>query len=82
MRKVRFLALPLVEIASSPVIALVAIAGSKHNLKRTTMIKSLTDYGPCKKGQDYRVLTDGFDWYLIACGGKAVYVPRWVFEKD
>ena len=46
------------------------------------MLESRTNYGPCKKGQDYRVLNDGFDWYLISVGGKAVYVPKWVFDKD
>jgi len=44
------------------------------------MIEALLNYGPCKKGADYRVLKEGRDWYLVAVGGKAIYVFKWVFE--
>jgi len=46
------------------------------------MLEARTNYGPCKKNQDYRVLSDGFDWYMVSSGGKAIFAPKWVFEKD
>jgi len=44
------------------------------------MLEAVCNYGPIKKRQDYRVLNEGMDWYLMAVKGKPVYVPKWVFE--
>jgi hypothetical protein len=44
------------------------------------MLEAVVNYGPIKRRQDYRVLNEGKDWYLVAVRGKSVYVPKWVFE--
>ena len=44
------------------------------------MTEAQHNYGPFRAGQDYKIIKEGFDWYLIAIGGKAVYSPKWVFE--
>jgi len=43
------------------------------------MMTALTNYGPLKKGRDYRVINEGSDWVLVATQGKAIYVFKWVF---
>jgi hypothetical protein len=35
-------------------------------------------YGPLKLEQDYPVLAVGFDWYLVRCNGKPIYVPKYL----
>lgn len=44
------------------------------------MLEATSSYGPIKRRQEYRVLNEGFDWYLVSVKGKAVYVFKWVFE--
>ena len=45
------------------------------------MLEALVNYGPLKKGKDYRVLSEGSDWYKIVTRGKAIYVFKWVFDN-
>lgn len=40
------------------------------------------NYGLVKKDNDYTVLAEGYDWYLIKLRGSSVYVPKWVFENE
>lgn len=44
------------------------------------MIASIA-YGFLKRGQEYTVLKDGKDWFLVKGRGKIIYVPRYVFAK-
>mgnify|MGYP001814631908 CR=1 FL=1 len=44
------------------------------------MLEAQCNYGPIKRKQDYRVLGEGRDWYLVSVKGKPVYVYKWVFE--
>jgi hypothetical protein len=37
-------------------------------------------YGVVRKGREYRVLSEGFDYTLVAALGRPFYVPRWVFD--
>ena len=46
------------------------------------MLTAHVNYGLIKKGQDYSVLSEGYDWYLMRVQGKAIYVNKWVFEDD
>lgn len=46
------------------------------------MLEATCNYGPIKRRQDYRVLNEGFDWYMVAVRGKVIYVPKFVFEED
>lgn len=38
-------------------------------------------YGPLKKGQDCKVIKEGFDYFYIRLKGRGFYVPKWVFER-
>ena len=46
------------------------------------MFEAQLNYGILKRGQDYRVIEEGYDWSLVAVKGKTIYVPKWVFEAD
>lgn len=46
------------------------------------MLEATTNYGPFKKGQDYRVLEEKVDWCRVLTKGKVVYTPRWVFYGE
>jgi len=45
------------------------------------MLIANINYGLVQVGQEYSVLEEGSDWYLIKIGGRAMYVFRWVFEE-
>ncbi len=38
------------------------------------------NYGEVKEGFEYRILETGYDYYLMSVRGRALYVPKWVFE--
>lgn len=40
------------------------------------------NYGPVRRGQPYRILDKGRDYYLVSAQGKGVYVPMHIFEHD
>lgn len=46
------------------------------------MIEAVISYGPFKRGHDYKVIDEGYDWYLIAVGGSAIYAFKWIFDND
>lgn len=46
------------------------------------MFEAQISYGLLKRGHDYKIVDEGYDWYLVATRGKSVYVPRWVFDDD
>lgn len=41
-----------------------------------------TNYGILKRGQPYRLLEKGRDWYLVSALGKAFYAPPYVFDRN
>ena len=41
---------------------------------------ALITYGSAKQGYTYRVLDTGYDYYSIAVHGRALCVPKWVFD--
>lgn len=45
------------------------------------MLEAQVSYGLIKKGQDYTILNEGCDWYLVKVKGKAYYTFKWVFER-
>ena len=45
------------------------------------MLTAHVNYGLVKRGQDYPIINEGFDWALVKVQGKAFYVFKWVFEK-
>ena len=47
---------------------------------QTIMVSS--NYGPLKRGQEYIVVTEGHDHFLVRCQGKPVYVPRHLITYD
>jgi len=44
------------------------------------MIEAKINYAMLKRGHDYRVMKEGYDWMLITTHGKSIYVPKWVFQ--
>ena len=46
------------------------------------MLEATSSYGPIKRRQDYRILGEGLDWYLVIVKGKPIYVFKWVFEES
>ncbi len=32
------------------------------------------------RGTSYRVMENGYDFYLLSVGGKPTYVPKWITE--
>lgn len=43
------------------------------------MLTATVNYGLIQKGQDYLMLSEGYDWYLLKIQGKAFYAFKWVF---
>ena len=49
---------------------------SKYNKSEAiSRVRMMTNYGPFKKGQDYKVLSSGRDWVRSTCGGKPYFIP-------
>ena len=46
------------------------------------MLEAIGNYGPIKRKQDYRIIREGYDWYLVSVKGKAIYIFKWAFEND
>ena len=46
------------------------------------MFEAQVNYGMFKRGCDYKVVKEGYDWCLVAVKGKTIYVPKWVFENE
>ena len=41
---------------------------------------AIDNYGLVRKDNEYEVIEEGRDWYLVRVAGQANYVFRWVFE--
>ena len=39
-------------------------------------VKALENYGNVKKGEEYLVLDEGYDYLVIRCRGKNLCIPR------
>ena len=47
------------------------------------MVFCKVDYYPAQKGREYRVLSEGTDWFLIKIRGGQFYIPKTFFDmKD
>jgi hypothetical protein len=44
-------------------------------------MKALEDYGPIRKGNDYRPTLAGYDWFRVRACGHIYIVPAWVFRR-
>ena len=45
-------------------------------------IRVAVNYGPLKRGQDYTVISEGSDSFLVRCQGKPVYAPKNLVSYD
>lgn len=45
-------------------------------------VTAYINYGPVVAKQDYRVINEGPDHLQIACQGKAIFVPNYVFNPN
>jgi hypothetical protein len=40
------------------------------------MVKMKETWGPARTQRYYAVISEGYDWYLIRCQGRGLYVPK------
>lgn len=45
-------------------------------------MKAFHHYGRIRKGNEYAVLAEGRDYFVVAVDGKRLAVFKWVFEYD
>ena len=43
----------------------------------TEFVTMTTTTGSALKGERYRVLETGLDWFRISVGGRKIHVPQW-----
>ena len=46
---------------------------------RKNMLTAHCDYGFVRNGNDYEVVGEGDDWYLVKFRGTSMYVFKWIF---
>lgn len=40
---------------------------------------AVINYGNIRKGNFYKIILEGYDWYKILINGAPRYTPKWVF---
>lgn len=43
---------------------------------------STCSYGPIRKGQEYKIIQEGYDWYAVKTGKGIIYADKWMFTDE